>query len=47
MPRTSPKTWPDLAFASWTLMGEASMVVWLRSMRLMMGGRWPRVKPGG
>ncbi len=38
MPRTSPKTWPDLAFASWTLMGEASMVVWLRSMRLMMGG---------
>ena len=41
MPRsqaTTAKTWPELAFDSWLLMGEASMVVWLRSMRLMMGG---------
>lgn len=40
MPRnpTAQKTWPELAFDSWLLMGEASMVIWLRSMRLMMGG---------
>ncbi len=40
MPRNSTpeKTWPELAFDSWLLMGEASMVIWLRSMRLMMGG---------
>ena len=38
MPRTPQKTWPELAFDSWLLMGEASMVIWLRSMRLMMGG---------
>lgn len=34
-PRTS---WPELAFDSWMLMGEASMVIWLRSLRLMTGG---------
>lgn len=42
MPRTttsvSASTWPELAFQSWMLMGEASMVIWLRSMRMMMGG---------
>ncbi len=38
MSRTSPQSWPELAFASWMFMGEASMVIWLRSLRLMMGG---------
>jgi hypothetical protein len=38
MARRSPTSWPELAVSSWLLMGEASMVVWLRSMRLMMGG---------
>ena len=38
MPRNPHQTWPGLAFDSWTLMGEATMVVWLRTMRLMMGG---------
>lgn len=41
MPRSrtsTPKSWPELAFDSWLLMGEASMVMWLRSARLMMGG---------
>lgn len=38
MPRSSQKSWPELAFQSWLLMGEASMVICLRSMRLMMGG---------
>ena len=41
MPRTKspPATaWPEVAFQSWMLMGEASMVIWLRSMRMMMGG---------
>ena len=41
MPRT-PKpidpAWPQLAFDSWLLMGEAAMVIWLRSLRLMAGG---------
>jgi hypothetical protein len=34
----APPSWPELAVSSWMLMGEASMVVWLRSIRLMMGG---------
>lgn len=38
MPRSNPKTWPELAFDSWLLMGEAATVMWLRSLRLMMGG---------
>lgn len=38
MPRSTPTTWPELAFDSWLLMGEAATVIWLRSMRLMMGG---------
>ncbi len=42
MPRKPSKaaaaTWPELVLDSWLLMGEASMVIWLRSMRLMMGG---------
>ena len=31
-------SWPELAFESWLLMGEASLVIALRSIRLMMGG---------
>ena len=42
MPRQSKKpaqtSWPELAFESWLLTGEASLVIALRSMRLMMGG---------
>ena len=38
MPRSNTKSWPELACAGWMLMGEASLVIWLRSMRLMMGG---------
>lgn len=38
MSRVPQKTWPELAFDSWLLMGEASMVMWLRSIRLMTGG---------
>ncbi len=38
MPSTPNPSWPALAVAGWMLMGEATMVVWLRSMRLMMGG---------
>ena len=35
----SPDTsWPQLAFESWLLMGEASAVMWLRTLRLMRGG---------
>ena len=42
MPRTRQpapaKSWSELTYAGWMLMGEASLVIWLRSMRLMMGG---------
>ena len=38
MPRTPTQAWPELAFASWLLMGEASLVIGLRTMRLMAGG---------
>ena len=34
----SSQPWFDLTWKSWMLMGEASMVVWLRTSRLMMGG---------
>ena len=39
MARNTSKSWLQLAFDGWMLAGEMSMVVWLRSMRLMMGGR--------
>lgn len=38
MSRKPTQSWPELALSSWLLMGEASLVIWLRSMRLMMGG---------
>jgi len=38
MPRTSQKSWPELAFTGWLLMGDAAAVVWLRTLRLMLGG---------
>ncbi|TMM46726.1 hypothetical protein [Qipengyuania marisflavi] len=38
MARTSSKTWPELASESWLLASDAAVVIWLRSMRLMMGG---------
>ena len=37
-PTKPDKSWPQLAFDGWMLAGEMSMVIWLRSMRLMMGG---------
>lgn len=38
MNKTPDPTWPELAFAGWMLGAEMSMVIWLRSMRIMMGG---------
>lgn len=32
-------TWSELAFDSWMLAGEMSVVVWLRSVRLLSGGK--------
>ena len=32
------KTWPELAWKSWMLMGEMATVIWLRSIRTSMGG---------
>ncbi|NCP20149.1 MAG: hypothetical protein GW855_13435 [Erythrobacter sp.] len=39
MTKSTPKTWPELAVESWMLGAEMSMVIWLRSMRMMAGGK--------
>ena len=39
MTKPAPKTWPELAVESWMLGAEMSMVIWLRSMRMMAGGK--------
>jgi len=36
--RTRNRSLLQLAFDSWLFMGEAAMVIWLRSLKLMMGG---------
>lgn len=36
---TASKTMPELMFESWMLAGEASYVIWLRSIRMMSGGK--------
>lgn len=33
-----PRDWGSLAFDSWMLWGDAAMVVWLRSVKMMAGG---------
>ena len=35
----SAKTWPELAFEGWWLGAEMSAVIWMRSLRMMTGGR--------
>lgn len=39
MPRKTPTSWPEIAAETMFLGMEASSVIWLRSMRLMAGGR--------
>ena len=39
MTKSTPKTWPELAVESWMLGAEMSMVIWLRSIRMMAGGK--------
>ena len=36
---TSAKTWPELALEGWWLGAEMSAVIWMRSLRMMTGGR--------
>ena len=36
---TSAKTWPELAIEGWWLGAEISAVIWMRSLRMMTGGR--------
>ncbi len=38
MPKTNAAALPKLMFDTWMLAGEASLVVWLRSCRMMAGG---------
>lgn len=38
MTEQAEKSWPELAWNSWMLMGEAATVIWLRSIRTAMGG---------
>ena len=37
--KSSAKTWPELAIEGWALGAEMSAVIWLRSLRMMTGGR--------
>ena len=37
--KSSAKTWPELAIEGWVLGAEMSAVIWLRSLRMMTGGR--------
>ena len=39
MTRPDPTAWAQIAFDSWSLSFEAASVVWLRSIRMMSGGR--------
>ncbi|EDL49218.1 hypothetical protein [Erythrobacter sp. SD-21] len=39
MTKTPTKTWPELAIEGWMLGAEMSAVIWLRSLRMMTGGR--------
>ena len=39
MTKPTPKTWPELAVESWMLGAEMGMVIWLRSIRIMAGGK--------
>ena len=39
MTKPTTKTWPELAFESWMLGAEMGMVIWLRSIRMMAGGK--------
>ena len=39
MTKPTPKTWPELAVESWMLGAEMSMVIWLRTLRMMSGGK--------
>ena len=38
MSHKSVTSWSELAFDSWMLASEAAVVIWMRSLRLMMGG---------
>ena len=37
--KASATTWPELAIEGWWLGAEMSAVIWLRSLRMMAGGR--------
>ena len=39
MTRSDPTAWTRLAFDSWALSVDAASVIWLRSLRLMAGGK--------
>ena len=39
MTKSAPKTWTELAVESWMLGAEMGMVIWLRSIRMMSGGK--------
>ena len=39
MTRSDPTAWTRLAFDSWALSVDAASVIWLRSLRIMAGGK--------
>lgn len=39
MTKPTIKTWPELAYEGWLLGAEMNMVIWQRSVRMMLGGK--------
>ncbi len=39
MTKTPTKSWPELAIEGWLLGAEISAVIWMRSVRMMTGGK--------
>ncbi len=44
MTESTTKSWPELAFDGWVLGTQMGAVIWLRSMRLMAGGKLAEVE---
>lgn len=44
MTNSTTKSWPELAVDGWLLGAQMGSVIWLRSMRLMGGGRLAEVE---
>ena len=39
MSKSTTKSWPEIAFEGWMLSAQMGAVIWLRSIRMMQGGK--------